>query len=746
MHYMLESGTNCSNAGQCSNAWRSIITNYCQKDETYEIEIPSGSTVVWKADKKLNTNIRIRSGGQLIIKCRIGLPDQGHIIVDRGGRLIVDGGTLTHNKTMWPRCTDGQWGSIIVAGNTEEPHHPDMKNDNYPLDPDGPGIVLLRNAVIEYAHHAISTRAFDVPWPESDKYRGGFVYAENTVFRNNHRSAEFLKFDQPNFSAFVNCNFEDEDGMANWGITNWACNGILVKNCAFAGLNETGILVYDGGITVVNSTFRQNTIGIEGYATYPLASNIQIGTGPGSSNLFANNFAAIYGNAINSLFVQNNDFHDNIVGVAIQGESQYQIAENDFKNSWVGINLVQSSSLFNLVNCNTHEDLFGIHVAGDNRGLRFWRQDFSALYDILVANENVTPGQIHPFQGSQEAARWNYFSSGSGNNAHVYTLGNTIPFNYFHPDPSNDTRLKPKCAQNEPPGNCATLYNFNNFQTTGDEQGCIGDDPPGMEETPCLTKTCLEQTRLQISELEGLNNPTPQQEAELAESRSRYAQALWRLVNEALSMGDSTEVETLLTEDGSKTAQRRLLGLKLKLHNYAAAQQLLNAYPPDNTDDVHFIAVQGINLRRLSQGDNFLLTGADEAALYAAVASREPSAAYAKGLLSLLKGETFRPELPEVPTAPNLRGVPVSGSAPASAFRLYPVPARRQVTIEVPVNTDTERYRLEVYDLYGRRLFAQTDSKEIMLLDSGTLGTGVFTAVLLKNGRPAEQRRFILLK
>ncbi|MBX2929929.1 MAG: right-handed parallel beta-helix repeat-containing protein [Saprospiraceae bacterium] len=311
---------------------------------------------------------------------------------------------------MWPRCTSGKWESIIVAGNTAVPHHPDMKNDNYPLDPDGPGIVLLRNATIEHASNAVTTRSSGISWPQSEEYWGGFVFAENTKFLNNSRSVEFMKFDHPNFSAFHGCQFTDEDGSADYGVTNWACNGILFTGCTFAELNRTGILVYDGGITVTGSTFKGNTIGVEGYATYPLASNIQIGNGPGTANFFEQNYVAIYGNAINNLFVQNNTFNGNVFSVAVNGESQYQIADNEFNNSWVGIDLVQTGSRFNLINCNTHDDLFGIHALGDNWGMRFWRQDFTTLYDIILGHEGLTPGQIFPNQGGQDAARWNYFS------------------------------------------------------------------------------------------------------------------------------------------------------------------------------------------------------------------------------------------------------------------------------------------------------------------------------------------------
>lgn len=741
MHFMLESGSNCSSAGMCSSAWKTIKTDYCNLDESYDIVIPSGSTVVWEAEKKLNTDIIVQTGGQLIIKCKIGLPDKARIIVERGARLIVDGGMLTHNKTMWPRCTSGKWESIIVAGNTGLPHHPDMKNDNYPLQPNDPGIVILRNATIENAMNAISTRSSGIPWPQSENYWGGFIYGENTKFLNNTRSVEFMKYEYPNFSAFEGCQFVDEDGTADYGVTNWACNGILFKDCTFGGLNRNALLVYDGGIIVTGSTFKGNSIGIEGYATHPLASNIQIGNGPGTSNFFEQNHVAVYGNAVNNLFVQNNIFNANVFGVAVHGESQYEIKDNSFQNSWVGIDLAQTGSRYNVVNCNIHDkDIFGMDISGYNWGLQFWRQDFSTQYDIVLSHEGLTPGQILPSQGGQGAARWSYFSSGTSNLAHIYTLGNTAIFNYFHPAPSINPRLRPKCALNQPAAGCATSFNFNNFQATGSEQACA-DNEPGQ----CATKVCLDQLRLQISAFEQIGSPLAAQLSEADILRARYNELLWKLVNVAETQGNATAAISLLEEDGGKAALRGLVGLRLKHKQYALAQQALSAFPLDNADDAHFVAVQGINLRRLSEGETFVLNQTDETSLYSAVASREPASAYAKGLLSLLKGEDFKPELPDIAVTPQLRATPFNNPT-TEGFRVYPVPARGQVTIEVPQRMDAVSYRVEIFDLYGRSVFATSGNDEKITLGSSEIGTGVFHAVLWSEGRVTDRIKFVMIR
>lgn len=150
MHYLLESGEHATLKGQNSGTWKAIATDYCLKDESYDIEIPAGQTVIWSAPKKLTTDIIVRSGAQLIIRCRIGLPDEARIVVERGARLIIDGGSITHNHALWPRCGSGVWGGIVAQGGIKritkkiELYSPTLPKLSQA------GEVWLRNAVLEH--------------------------------------------------------------------------------------------------------------------------------------------------------------------------------------------------------------------------------------------------------------------------------------------------------------------------------------------------------------------------------------------------------------------------------------------------------------------------------------------------------------------------------------------------------------------------------------------------------------------
>ena len=155
MHYLLESGDNKAVSGRGSDAWKTIVTDYCNKDETNPIIIGPGQNVVWAAGKKLNTDIVVQAGAQLLIRCRTGLPTGARITVERGARLIVDGGTITHNHEMWPRCDTGSWEGIFVDGTVSALQPEDVLDEASLPDPGAPGAVWLRDARIAHARKGV---------------------------------------------------------------------------------------------------------------------------------------------------------------------------------------------------------------------------------------------------------------------------------------------------------------------------------------------------------------------------------------------------------------------------------------------------------------------------------------------------------------------------------------------------------------------------------------------------------------
>ena len=160
---------------------------------------------------------------------------EARIIVRPGGKLIVNGGTLTN------ACDGEMWQGIFVEGNT-----------NLRQGALAQGSVILTNATIENARDAICTRkAGSDPYIE---HAGGIIQATNTLFRNNRRSVEFLSYENhttggavtDNASYFTRCTFTvDNDNLfADNGtsflehVSMWEVRGVKFNGCAFR--NETG--------------------------------------------------------------------------------------------------------------------------------------------------------------------------------------------------------------------------------------------------------------------------------------------------------------------------------------------------------------------------------------------------------------------------------------------------------------------------------------------------------------------------
>jgi len=99
-----------------------LIPTWCTLDESQTISITD--QVLWNSRKDLNGNIIIENGGQLTIRCRVSLPKNARIVINAGGKLIIDGGTIDNIcGDQWlgiqQNAKDGQKGELILAGDAQ---------------------------------------------------------------------------------------------------------------------------------------------------------------------------------------------------------------------------------------------------------------------------------------------------------------------------------------------------------------------------------------------------------------------------------------------------------------------------------------------------------------------------------------------------------------------------------------------------------------------------------------------------
>ncbi len=288
-----------------------------------ELEEISGLVYWENCDIKLG-DVKVKSGAELRIYNIIGFADDADLIIEMGGRVVLDNGHLT-------MACDERWEGVDVIG------HPTMSQalESYH------GIIeALNGSSIQYAEVGIETIPYE--FDHGSPTGGGIIYSENSYFINNKTDVKFYPFQNThpitgenfrNLSYFTRCEFlttemhyityPDED-YPEIHIQMNGVDGIPVKGCIFENTyNESptnidqrgiGILSYNSGFSVdyyiqnipeeirYRSMFKQMDYGIyalNGRITAPLSID---------SCLFENNRRGIYISAHDSPEIIYNEF------------------------------------------------------------------------------------------------------------------------------------------------------------------------------------------------------------------------------------------------------------------------------------------------------------------------------------------------------------------------------------------------------------------------------------------------------
>lgn len=242
-------------AGRCHRNLRRInIRNFAYGYSGIPHEITADET--WDFIYKSYNDIIIKSGVTLTLTCRLEMVKDAKIIIEAGGKLIVDGATITSARSAGPDH-EGFWQGIEVWGNSSL----------YQNSTNQGTLITLNNALIENAKEAIRV------WKPNDwSSTGGIVNCNSTTFRNNWRSCEYIGYHNmygPNPSIeilntglFQNCVFEWTDGYTagnyiNTAITMFHVNGVRLTGCDFVDHRVSGPTVTrTKGIGTLDAGFR----------------------------------------------------------------------------------------------------------------------------------------------------------------------------------------------------------------------------------------------------------------------------------------------------------------------------------------------------------------------------------------------------------------------------------------------------------------------------------------------------------
>ncbi len=402
--------------------WESSLP--CTLNET-ELYLDNDQT--WKTAMRFDRNVIVGSGSTLTVEKSsiIYFVSEAKLIIQSGGKLILDGGTLTNG------CGD-IWQGIEVWG-----------NPNATQIPANQGILqVINGGTIENAEVAVRVGSEDYTGKG-----GGIVYATDASFKNNDVSVWFdpYSYSPSNASYFWYCTFDYDrtiTGEANFTFAK--LNGVDYVNfedCDFtnnSSQNHVGI-----GIESVNSTPV-----VEGKCTtfqgndctaweYGLFSNLYYAIYATAANAtdfadvrhttFTNNFRGIYLSGMTLPRVTSNWFYLNEMaaeesyGLYLDGSTQYWVEDNTFRKcdecereTGIGIYVNASGAQPNEIYLNAFDGVeYAVITLGVNRtqyksgvGLVIRCNDYNnTLFDETIIYDGINdppPANegISKYQGS----------------------------------------------------------------------------------------------------------------------------------------------------------------------------------------------------------------------------------------------------------------------------------------------------------------------------------------------------------
>ena len=458
------------------NAYAAVSEAICYNNETIFIgdSTIANNNILWDKDVLLYGTFIIEANATVTLTATARCNPNAKIIVEPGGRFVVNGGLLTN------ACDGKLWQGIEVRGDL-------TKNQSGRNQ----GWLEMKNAIIENAKYAVYVGDMKSISKNIGNTvtigGGGVVRAENTIFRNNFRDVEFMPYiwnsgsnETNNYSRFIKCNFYSEDrsfyslrrnpAMKNARIRLFGVRNISFEGCTFVDKKdkpdnmayEIALYANRSSIQLLAVTDVLGNVTKKNVITGFDAGIYLLATGTRASTIehvdFYQNRIALQASVSDNIRMTSCNvgvgdteckYHVNAeYGVFLEFCNGYLIENNRFEGKdkkGVGICIVNSGDGENLIQYNDYYELcMGILASDRNAiisnnstkctGLQFRCSNFhDNNEDIRI--DNTKESRIRFWQGTDKNAAGNIFANSPINirNASDYTV------NYFYqnfPDPN----------------------------------------------------------------------------------------------------------------------------------------------------------------------------------------------------------------------------------------------------------------------------------------------------------------------
>jgi arsenate reductase-like glutaredoxin family protein len=288
------------------------------------------TNTTWNTDKSIEKDVIVEAGNTLTVSSTIKLMPNVKIIVRKGGKLIIDGGTLTSS------C-DNLWQGILVQGDQSYDQSDETKQ----------GVLEMKNgATIKNAEVAVYVGEYFVNNGNGallNNHGGGIIKIDGAQFLNNQKDIVMKPYGLwstvthkpiPQKSYIYKSYFKNDANMlfdANLNkrklgnIYVYGISGLKIRGNVFENLDNT-LDVYDRGTAI---TANNSSISVEPYC------NPNITPCTNTKNQFNNLYygVVVYGGIwkMNPIIINKNLFDDTYRAILISGTHNAEILLNDIK-------------------------------------------------------------------------------------------------------------------------------------------------------------------------------------------------------------------------------------------------------------------------------------------------------------------------------------------------------------------------------------------------------------------------------
>ena len=421
---------------------------------------------VWNTEYTLTTQVTIPSGRSLTINADVSCMPHVKIIVENGGRLVIN------NAEISSHCDNLLWKGIEVWGSPDTSQYSGYRNVTSPLQ----GEVVLNSAVIKNA--ICGVRVGNTRLHNYGK-GGGVIKATNTQFVNNKEAVHFNAYIRvsnahkvvDNISYFNECIFKVDNNAyfvvdtSNVQVALYNVRGVQFNGCQFEDMQSksdwqnfgTAIYASQSGFRINEQTdmFQypatyyntpctfnnyKNAIAIVGSAEKPVKIY---------NTLFSDNSTGVNAKNADALSIKscsfssgNASFSSYVHGLILDSCNFYRIENNQFTGIGNGIKIIGKTENNNTIRLNTFNSLCkAIEVYETNgknpnyiidphpelTGLQFECNNFITDSTDIYLHGQAT---IKSTQGSTSHACGNYF--GDQSIMHFNNLNSQLPLIYFY--------------------------------------------------------------------------------------------------------------------------------------------------------------------------------------------------------------------------------------------------------------------------------------------------------------------------